>query len=346
LSGPDGSPPRAVIFGCAGIDLADQEWRFFADSRPLGLILFERNCETPDQVRALVRSFRHAVGREDAPVLIDQEGGRVVRLKPPHWRAAPAARIFARLHERDPAAGCDAARLNARLVAGELADLGITVDCAPVLDLAVPDGHDIIGDRALGATAQRVAELGAAVCHGLLAGGVLPVIKHLPGHGRAGADSHLELPVVETPRTELAATDFRAFQALNRMPWGMTAHVLYRALDEAAPATVSAPVVGEVIRGEIGFDGLLLTDDLGMRALAGSLAERTRAGLEAGCDVALHCSGEMAEMVQVAGAAPALSEAAMARIARGEAVRQETMHAPCEDGEPRLQSLLAPLEEV
>ncbi len=339
MSGPEA--PRAVIFGCGGLILDDDERRLFAEAQPLGFILFERNCRDSEQVRALVACLREAVGRADAPVLIDQEGGRVRRLKPPKWRDAPAASRFAELYQRDPARGEEAAWLNSRLMAHELSDLGITVDCAPVLDVPAPGGHEIIGDRAYGKDADSVAALGAAVCDGLLSGGVLPVIKHIPGHGRAGSDSHQELPALDTPHDALSAQDFRPFRALNAMPWAMTAHVLYRAIDADAPATISRRVVEEIIRGEIGFDGLLLSDDLGMQALSGGFAERTGAALSAGCDVALHCSGIMAEMTEIAAVAPLLSDAASARLARGETLRRDSFAPPPADMTAQFDALMA-----
>ncbi len=342
MSNRDAAPPRAVIFGCHGPELGDDERRLFAVADPLGFILFERNCHAPQQLRGLVHALRDAVGRADAPVLIDQEGGRVCRLKPPGWRAPPPARRFGELAAHDGDAGREAARLNARLTAAELAGLGISVDCAPVLDIPAPGGHEIIGDRAYGQDAETVAALGAEVCRGLLAGGVLPVIKHMPGHGRARCDSHRELPTVDTAREQLAALDFRPFRALNVMPWGMTAHVLYADIDPDLPATVSKRVIDGVIRDEIGFDGLLLSDDLCMKALSGSLAERTSAALDAGCDVALHCSGDIAEMERVAAATPALSDAALARIARGEATRRAACEPAAADMAARYDALMAP----
>jgi beta-N-acetylhexosaminidase len=325
LSVPDSRVPKAAIFGCAGKRLTDHERAFFAANNPFGFILFARNVETPDQVRALVEALRESVGRADAPVLIDQEGGRVQRLRPPHWRAAPAAGRIADLAERDGDAACEAVWLNARLIGGELAALGIDVDCAPVCDVPVAGSHDVIGDRAYGTDPGRVATLARAAALGLIDAGVLPVIKHIPGHGRAGADSHLELPVVDTPRAALETTDFVPFRALADMPWGMTAHVRYTALDPQRPATLSPTIIREVIRGAIGFDGLLLTDDLSMKALGGSFAERTTLALEAGCDVALHCNGDMGEMEGVAAAAPPLSDAARTRIARAAALRTSSL---------------------
>ena len=311
-----GHRARAVILGCAGLVLGDAERRFFRDADPLGFILFARNCTDPDQVRSLVAELRDCVGRADAPVLIDQEGGRVARLGPPHWRAAPPARRFAEIAERDRDRAVEAARLNAHLIAAELFQLGITVNCAPVLDVVQADAHPIIGDRAFGARPEMAALLGWAVCEGLLDGGVMPVIKHIPGHGRATADSHEALPVVEAPRAELEAVDFAPFRALNYMPWAMTAHVVYRDIDPDGPATTSAPVIAEAIRGTIGFDGVLLSDDIAMKALEGDIGWRAEAALAAGCDVVLHCSGEFDDMKKVAAATGLLSDAALDRLVR------------------------------
>lgn len=322
-------PPSAVIFGCAGHRPTDTERRFFREADPLGFILFARNCDTPDQLHGLVEDLRETVGRADAPVLIDQEGGRVARLRPPHWRAAPPAAVFGEIAGRDPVAACEAVRLNARLLAAELAELGISVDCAPLLDLRLPETHDVIGDRSFGEIPDLVATLGRAACEGFLAGGVMPVVKHIPGHGRATVDSHHDSPVVEAPLATLRETDFRVFRALNDAPWAMTAHVVYSAVDPNRPATTSATVIDEVIRGDIGFQGVLVSDDLSMQALSGGLAERTRDALAAGCDIALHCNGRMEEMEAVAAAASPLSAAAMDRLAAaaarlGDAGRVET----------------------
>ena len=316
--------PRAVIFGLEGPRLGDGERRFFAETDPLGFILFKRNCVDPAQLKSLVADLRGAVGRDDCPVLIDQEGGRVARLGPPHWRQPPAAIAFARIAGDDLERAGAAARLNARLIAAELADAGITVDCAPVLDIPVPGAHDVIGERAHGATPDLVATLGRAVCEGLLEGGVLPVVKHIPGHGRAAADTHFDLPVVTAGEAELQRTDFAPFRMLNDMPWAMTGHVVYTAIDAQAPATTSRRVIERVIRGHIGFGGLLVSDDLSMNALKGGLGERAKAALDAGCDVALHCNGKMDEMRAVAAASPPLSDVGMARVERGEMLR----HAP------------------
>ena len=314
-------PPAAAIFGCAGARLSDAERRLFERTDPLGLILFARNIEAPAQLAALVREFRATVGRPGAPVLVDQEGGRVARLRPPHWRLPPAARRFGALAARDRAAAEEAAALNSRAIAAELAPLGIDVNCLPVLDLPAPGAHEIIGDRAYGGDAETVAALGRAACAGLLEGGVLPVLKHIPGHGRAGADSHLALPRVAAPLAALEARDFAPFRALQDMPAAMTAHVVYEAIDAERPATISPRVVREAIRGAIGFDGLLITDDLGMAALSGPPAARAEAALGAGCDAALHCSGDIGEMRAIAAAVPPLSDAALARVARADAAR-------------------------
>ena len=302
----------AAIYGCEGLSLTEAEKRFFAEVRPWGFIVFARNIESPEQVKRLVGEMKDAAGH-DAPILIDQEGGRVARLRPPHWRAYPAGRRFGDLYARSAELGLEAARLGARLIAAELHALGINVDCLPVLDVPVPGAHDVIGDRAYGLTPEPVIALGRAAAEGLLAGGVLPVIKHIPGHGRAGVDSHLSLPVVDSDHATLAATDFAPFKALADMPLAMTAHVVYTALDGSAPATTSAKVISGIIRQEIGFDGFLMSDDLSMQALAGTLAERARASLSAGCDIVLHCNGKMEEMLAVAPEVPALAGKALAR---------------------------------
>ena len=305
--------PRAVIFGCEGLRLSAAEAAFFRDTDPFGFILFQRNCADSDQVRALVHALRSCVGRADAPVLIDQEGGRVQRLKPPHWRKRPAMRAVGEIFERDRARGLRLAWGLARAMAAELHDLGISVDCAPVLDVPVTGAHDVIGDRAFGETVNQIAALGGAQIEGFLDGGVLPVIKHIPGHGRARSDSHLELPVVGTDAATLEATDFAPFRLVSQAPFAMTAHVVYAAFDAKRPATLSPRVIGEIIRGSIGFDGCLMSDDLSMKALSGSFAERTLASLSAGCDLALHCNGSMAEMQDIAAAAPRLSGDALRR---------------------------------
>jgi beta-N-acetylhexosaminidase len=314
---PDNAP-LAVVLGCSGERLTASERDFFAAADPVGFILFRRNCRSPGQLRDLVGSLRGCIGRDDAPVLIDQEGGRVARLRPPHWRRYPSAARLASLP--DPAAAT-AARLGARLIADDLARLGITVNCLPVLDIPAVGADPVIGDRAYGSDPERVARLAGAVCAGLLAGAVLPVVKHMPGHGRARVDSHYACPRVETGFEELARTDFAPFRALAAMPWAMTAHLVYSTIDPRAPATLSSRVITEVIRGEIGFDGVLVSDDLSMRALGGGLGERTRQALTAGCDLALHCNGDRGEMEDVVAAARPISPLTAARLRRGEAMR-------------------------
>jgi beta-N-acetylhexosaminidase len=304
---------RAFIAGVAGTVLTDRERAFFRDAEPWGLIVFKRNIEAPEQVRRLTETFRTAVGRADAPVLVDQEGGRVQRLGPPHWPAYPPGAAYGRLYDSDPTAGLAAARLGARLIAADLAAVGIDVDCWPLADVPIAGANAVIGGRAFGTTPDKVAAIAAAVAEGLLDGGVLPVVKHIPGHGRAMADSHHELPVVTTDRPTLEATDFRAFRPLADLPLAMTAHVVFTAIDPVTPATTSVTMVREVIRGLIGFDGVLMTDDISMQALAGAIDARCRAAIDAGCDVVLHCNGSLDEMQAVAAAVPPLSGAAERR---------------------------------
>jgi len=313
----------AAILGCSGLTLSREEQAFFRDVRPWGFILFARNIETPDQVRKLIDDLRATVDRGDAPVLIDQEGGRVQRLGPPHWRRYPPGRAYGELSANDPLLRREITRLGARLLAHDLAALGINVDCVPVLDVPVEGAHDVIGDRAYAKTPEGVALLGRAACEGLIAGGVLPVIKHIPGHGRAMADSHLDLPVVETPYDELDAWDFAPFKMLSDMPMAMTAHVVYSAVDPKKPATTSKKAMRKVIREAIGFDGLVMSDDLSMKALGGSFKSRAKDSLAAGCDVVLHCNGDMDEMKAVIGGTRDLSgpaarraKAALRRLAK------------------------------
>ena len=294
------NPRSRAIFGCAGTALAAEERDFFRDIQPWGFILFGRNVADPDQIRRLVADLRETVGDSSAPVLIDQEGGRVARLTPPHWKERPTAQVFADLHNRAPEEAREAAYLNARLIARDLTDLGINVDCLPVLDVPVEGAHDIIGDRAYGRDPSVIIDLGRAVIEGMIEGGVLPVMKHIPGHGRARADSHLDLPRVSATAEELSASDFVTFRSLAHCPLAMTAHVVYEAIDAQRPATTSPKVIRDVIRGEIGFDGLLMSDDLSMQALSGSLDHRAKASLFAGCDVVLHCNGNLAEMREIA----------------------------------------------
>ena len=306
---------RAFITGLSGTAFTGEEAAFVRDSSPFGLILFKRNVDTPSQVQALTAHFRDIVGR-DAPVLVDQEGGRVQRLAAPHWPIYPPGAAYAVLYRSNSADGLAAARLGGALIGDDLRAVGIDVDCVPVADLPVEGADAIIGDRAYGTTPQQVAALAGAMAGGLMSSGVLPVLKHLPGHGRATADSHLRLPMVDADRATLEATDFAAFRPLAHLPLGMTAHVVFSAIDPVAPATTSAIMVREVIRGSIGFSGLLMSDDVSMGALSGTIAERSHAALAAGCDVVLHCNGDLREMREVAGASPPLSGEALARADR------------------------------
>jgi beta-N-acetylhexosaminidase len=307
---------NAFISGCAGLALTDSERSLFARTRPCGFILFARNCKDPIQVRSLVSSFKDSVGSSDVLVLIDQEGGRVQRLRRPYWREMPPAGRYGVAYERDPERAKLAAFAGARLIAQELYDLGINVNCAPVLDVPQAGAHEIIGDRAFSTDPDVVIALGGAVIEGTLAGGVLPVIKHVPGHGRAYADSHLDLPRIEASREVLEAVDFLPFQALSDAPLAMTAHVVLEAFDDLRPATISPVIITEVIRKLIGLKGLVMSDDLGMKALRGPFSERASVVIDAGCDVALHCSGDFAEMERVASAVPPLRGEALARFKR------------------------------
>lgn len=314
MSDADRDAPAAVVFGCAGTKLTSEERALFRDADPVGFILFARNIDTPDQVRRLTEDLRASVGRADAIVMIDQEGGRVQRLRPPHWTDYPAMQKFGAKADRDPDGATECVTLAYRLIADDLSALGIDVDCAPVLDLPAPDGHEIIGDRAFSDDPEIIARLGQACCDGLMAGGVMPVIKHIPGHGRATADSHLELPHVSTPHDVLAKTDFAPFRALCDAPAGMTAHIVYDDIDPDQPGSSSQTVVPNIIRGEIGFDGLLFSDDVCMKALQGPLAARVRSVLDAGCDVALHCDGNFDDMVAIAESCPAMRVDSLDRL--------------------------------
>jgi beta-N-acetylhexosaminidase len=312
----------AFITGVSGPELSAAEREFIRIERPWGFILFKRNIETPTQVINLIRELRNAVGNPKAPVLIDQEGGRVQRLSPPHWPIYPPGAVFGMLYDIDPVFGLSAARLSARLIAADLIDLGITVDCLPLADVPVPGADAVIGNRAYGTEPAKVAAIGRAVAEGLEQGGVLPVLKHIPGHGRATADTHFRLPVVDASKAELERTDFAAFQPLADLPMAMTAHVVFSALDPAHPATTSATIIAQVIRGVIGFQGLLMSDDVSMNALAGSIAERTRAIFTAGCDLVLHCNGKLDEMREVAAETPELAGKALERARRALASRK------------------------
>jgi beta-N-acetylhexosaminidase len=313
---------RAFITGVSGLTSTHAEREFIRAERPWGFILFRRNIETPSQVSALVSELRDLVGDADAPILVDQEGGRVQRLGPPHWPVYPPGAVFGALYDVDSQLGLTAARLSSRLIAADLADLGINVDCLPLADVPVSGADAVIGNRAYGTDPNKVATIARAVTEGLEQGGVLPVLKHIPGHGRATADSHLRLPTVDTPRSELERTDFAAFQPLSDLPMAMTAHVVFSALDPVHPATTSATIIEQVIRGGIGFQGLLMSDDVSMNALAGSIAARTRAIVAAGCDMVLHCNGSLAEMREVAAETPGLTGRALQRAAQALAARK------------------------
>jgi beta-N-acetylhexosaminidase len=306
---------RAFICGCAGTALTAAEKSFLAETDPFGLILFKRNIDSASQVRALVDEFRALTGRDGAAVLIDQEGGRVQRLGPPNWRAYPAAARLGKFAQQSPEEGERLIRRAAQLIARDLRDLGINIDCMPVLDVPIAGSHDVIGDRAYAFDKSLVARFGRAAAEGLLAGGVLPVMKHIPGHGRAMADSHLALPVVTAMQAELEAEDFAPFKANADLPAAMTAHVVYTALDSDQPGTISKTIIQEIIRGQLGFNGLLISDDLSMKALSGTFREKTEALFAAGVDLALHCNGDLGEASEVAAASPEIGGLTAARIA-------------------------------
>jgi len=314
---------RAFITGIAGLELTAEERAFLRAERPWGFILFKRNIDSPAQVARLVEELRGTTGDLDAPVLIDQEGGRVQRLGPPHWPVYPPGAVFGTLYDIDPALGFRAAHLSSRLMAADLVDLGITVDCLPLADVPVEGADAVIGNRAYGTTPDKVAAIARAVTDGLEQGGILPVLKHIPGHGRATADTHIKLPVVDTSAAELEAFDFAAFRPLADLPMAMTAHVVFSALDAEQPATTSATIIERVIRGSIGFQGLLMSDDVSMNALAGTIAERTRAIVSAGCDIVLHCNGKLDEMRDVASETPILAGKALERAQAAIAARKQ-----------------------
>jgi beta-N-acetylhexosaminidase len=330
--------PSAIIYGCAGTVLTDEERAFFESAQPLGFILFARNCESPAQIKDLVASLKACVKHVQVPVLIDQEGGRVARLKPPHWRAYPAAWRFVELSVADPDLAARCCYQNARLMAHDLAALGINTDCAPVADLRLSGAHDIIGDRAFGTSPESLIPLARAQAEGLMAGGVMPVLKHIPGHGRAMVDSHESLPIVEAPVETLQHEDFVPFKALADLPMAMTAHIRYTAFDADQPATVSPKVI-QIIREEIGFKGLLMTDDLSMKALTGHIGENAVRAIAAGCDIGLHCNGKMDEMKAIAEKIPALSAEGAARNERAFA----SINRPVDDN---VETLLAELQQA
>jgi beta-N-acetylhexosaminidase len=297
--------------------LSDTERRFFAEADPYCFILFRRNVSDPAQVRALVAELRAAVGR-DAPILIDQEGGRVARLGPPHWSSLPPQRAIGLKAEHDRGAGLAAARALGRVIGSMLANLGIDVACAPVTDLLLPETHAVIGDRAFSSDPDLVGVLAEAVAFGLRDAGVTPIVKHIPGHGRATADSHLDLPRISTAGTVLEATDFAAFRAVDDTPWAMVAHCVYTAIDPKLPASISRAGIA-AIRDRIGFQGVLIADDISMKALKGMPADNAAATLAAGCDLTLHCNGNLQEMQEVAAAVHRLTEVASERLAAGAA---------------------------
>lgn len=332
---------RAFITGVSGLELTADERAFLRAERPWGFILFKRNIDNPAQVTALVEEMREATGDLGAPILIDQEGGRVQRLGPPHWPVYPPGAVFGALYDIQPDLGLRAAWLSSRLIAADLIDLGITVDCLPLADVPVEGADAVIGNRAYGTTPAKVAAIGRAVTDGLAAGGVLPVLKHIPGHGRANADSHHKLPIVNNSKIELEASDFEAFRPLADLPMAMTAHVVFNALDATQPATTSATIINDVIRGSIGFQGLLMSDDVSMNALAGSIAERTRAIVDAGCDVVLHCNGKLDEMQAVANETPLLKGKADERARAAVAARQQPQPFDRAAGRAELDQLIA-----
>jgi beta-N-acetylhexosaminidase len=330
---------NSAVYGCQGATLSREEIAFFRDCSPFGFILFARNCESPAQIRALTHALRDAAGA-DVPILIDQEGGRVARLTPPHWRARPPARRFGELYERNAESGREAAYLCARAIAHELKDIGVNVNCAPVLDVPVVGAHDIIGDRAFSKEPSTVIELGGVTVDSYLDGGVLPIVKHIPGHGRASADSHLALPRVAASRDALSVHDFAAFRGLNRAPVAMTAHVVYEAIDDSRPATTSSTVIENVIRGEIGFKGLLISDDLSMAALEGPVGTRAKDALRAGCDLVLHCNGKLGDMKDVAQHVPPLAGRSLQRAEAALAQLRAPLAFDIERAEARLNALV------
>lgn len=330
---------QAAMYGLSGPVLTDEERAFFRESDPAGYIVFKRNCVDRDQLRALTDSLRDLSGDAEIPILIDQEGGRVARMKPPGWQAFPAAWAFADLYRKAPTSAIEAAMANARALGLMVRDCGINVDCLPLLDVRQEGADDIIGDRALGSDPMQVAALGRAVLDGLASAGTVGVIKHIPGHGRAMVDSHKALPVVEASEDELAI-DLEPFRTLNWAPMAMVAHVVYTAWDKDRPATLSPIVIDEIIRGRIGFDGFLMSDDIGMEALSGHAGTRAAGVVDAGCDVALHCSGKMDEMVSVARAVPAISDAALERL------RQAMVIAKSESNSPDFEMEIARRDEL
>lgn len=315
-----------AIFGMSGLTLTEEERAFFAEADPAGYILFGRNVESREQMRALTDELRSLHGREDLFICIDQEGGRVARMKPPLWTRFPAGEAFARLYDVAPASAIEAARVNAHALAIELAEVGITVDCHPPLDVRQPGAHDVIGDRALGSEPMQVAALGRAILDGLASGGVLGCIKHMPGHGRAQCDSHKEMPTVHATEEELEI-DLAPFRALKDTPVGMTGHLLFPVWDAENPSTLSSSVISQIIRGRIGFDGLLLTDDIDMEALSGTIPERAERAIAAGCDVVLNCWAKMGDMQGIAERCGTMRSESVARLERALASRKAGVEA-------------------
>jgi beta-N-acetylhexosaminidase len=311
---------QAAIYGLAGTELTPNEASFFADSRPAGYNLFKRHIESRQQLRSLTDGLRSLEGHDEVPILIDQEGGRVARMRPPEWQSFPSGEAFDRLYQLAPSSAIEAARVNARALGLMLNEVGINVDCLPMLDVRQPGASDIVGDRALGSEPMQVAALGKAILDGLKSAGVLGVIKHIPGHGRALVDSHYELPHVDASDEELSV-DIEPFERLRDAAMGMTSHLLYTQWDAERPASQSPVIIHDIIRQRIGFDGFLMSDDIGMEALAGDHGQRAAACVAAGCDVALHCDGKMENMLQVANAVPAISAEAEARLSRAMAMR-------------------------
>jgi beta-N-acetylhexosaminidase len=336
--------PKPVIFGCVGTRLSSVERSTFRSARPFGFILFKRNCESPEQVRTLVLELRQASGNEDVQIAIDQEGGRVSRLQPPHWTKYPSARVFGLMYERDPEWGIEAIRLYARVMAHELVRLGVTINCAPVVDLFDPEASSAIGDRAFSASPSIVAALARAEVEAFMANGILPVVKHFPGHGRLKVDPHLELPTIDAPRAELEGQDFVPFELLKDVPLGMNSHAIFAALDPKSPASLSPKVNNEIIRGKLGFDGLLLSDDIAMRALKGLPGELALRAIDAGNDIVLHCNAEASEMEAISRSVGPMSDAALARWTHAKAMITPLNPAynPREDAE-RLDVLLGGL---
>jgi beta-N-acetylhexosaminidase len=331
---------KPVIFGLAGLTLTDDERALFRASEPAGYILFKRNIEDRAQVRALTDEIRALHGRDDVAILIDQEGGRVTRMKPPIWPEFPAGAAFDALYDVSAMTAIEAARSNAEAIALTLSEVGITVDCLPLLDVRVPETHAAIGDRAMGSDPMRVAALGRAVLDGLKAGGVVGVVKHMPGQGRAIVDSHHALPTVSASKGELEQ-DFSPFRSLNWAPMGMTSHVVYEAYDRDLPSTMSSVIIDQVIRGEIGFDGLLMSDDLDMKALSGDVPSRAVDCVAAGCDLALNCWGQFDEMVTIVDRLPDITIRARQRLDAA-----MTSIRPVDFVEERLSELMAKRDQL